>query len=70
MSVNLKSEKSREYFMVDCLFDEINGHSAHIRFTENEINFIKQLMAEFFNNPKFKLSSRQTEWLENIWKKD
>lgn len=65
---NLKN-KSREYYMVDCLFDEVNGALSNQRFTEWEIRFIKSLMAEFFNNEDYKLSPKQLECLDNIWER-
>ena len=61
--------KSREYFMVDCLYDEMQGHLANQRFTKWEMDFVASLNAEFFNNENFKLSKKQAECLENIWKK-
>jgi hypothetical protein len=62
-----KEPKTRDHFMVTCLMEEILKSPR--KFTERENNFIRSLNSEFFNNSEFKLTHKQTDWLEFIWTK-
>lgn len=67
MSQEKKEPKTREHFMVVCLFEEIM--TSPRKFNETTNNFIKQMNTEFFNNPEFRPTERQTKWLEDLWTK-
>ena len=62
-------EKTREYWMIECLFDEIQGPLASNRFSQWEMQFITDLNARFFNDENYKLSDKQLDALEKIWEK-
>jgi hypothetical protein len=62
-----KEPKTRDHFMVTCLFEEVMKYPR--KFTEKEEGFIRSLNSEFFNNSEFKLTHAQISWLEFIWTK-
>lgn len=62
-----KEPKTREHFMVVCLFEEVMKSPR--KFKEIENDFIKSLAANFTNDPEHKLSPKQIDWLEVLWTK-
>ena len=62
-----REPKSHHHFMVDCLMEEIIKYPR--KFNDRTIDFIRNLSAQFFNDPNLELTNAQANWLEDIWTK-